>query len=389
MIFKTAFKNITGAGKRTWLNVAVLSFTFVLMTGYNGILDGWREEARRDTQLWESGAGQIWHPAFDRYDIFTLSDAHGPPPESLLPYIQNKSLTPILVTQGVLYPQGRMINVQLKGIDPQQSVVNIPSFNLYFNENEPQIVIGVRTAEATKLKEGDRVMVRWRDKYGAFDAREVVVSAIFQTTVATVDAGQIWINLSQLQQMTLMQDEATYLVASNDFPPQSDTGTWIYKELSFLLADIDLLIKGGRVESIVIFSILLALALLAVFDTQTLSIFRRQKEIGTYIALGMTPRKVMFLFTLEGTCYSLLAVLTSFVWGIPALTWFAHTGYPMPEMVNQMGMAIGNVLYPVFKLSSITVSIIVVVGLSAVISLLPARKIARLSVVYALKGKVI
>ena len=32
------------------------------------------------------------------------------------------------------------------------------------------------------------------------------------------------------------------------------------------------------------YGLLLNIALLAIFDTQVLSIFRRQKEIGTYIA---------------------------------------------------------------------------------------------------------
>jgi ABC-type lipoprotein release transport system permease subunit len=388
MMLKTAFKNILGAGKRTWLNVTVLSFTFVLMVGYNGVLDGWKEEARRDTMEWETGAGQLWHPQYDRYDIFTLPDAHGPIPSSLQPYIDNKNLTPILVTQGVLYPQGRMLNVLIRGIDPNQSILSLPSSLLHLNHVEPVAIIGSRTAESTKLNVGNRVMVRWRDKNGAFDAREVLIIHIFQTKVPAIDAGQLWINLEQLQQMTGMPHEATYFVASRHFPYSSDIDGWRYKDMKFLMADLDLLIKGGRIESIIIFCILMAIALLAVFDTQTLSIFRRQKEIGTYVALGMTPRRVMLLFTLEGTCFSILAIIASLFWGTPVLAWFAQIGYKMPDMVNDMGMVIGNVLYPLFKASSILVSAGVVVGLSAVISYLPARKIAKQNVVEALKGKI-
>jgi len=37
---KLALRNLLGAGLRTWLNVAVLSFAFVVIVFYNGMLDG-------------------------------------------------------------------------------------------------------------------------------------------------------------------------------------------------------------------------------------------------------------------------------------------------------------------------------------------------------------
>ena len=57
-----------------------------------------------------------------------------------------------------------------------------------------------------------------------------------------------------------------------------------------LLKSITDLIKMKSVSGYVLYIILMSLAMLAIFDTQVLSIFRRQKEIGTYIALGMTRR---------------------------------------------------------------------------------------------------
>ena len=387
MLLKTAFKNMLGAGKRTWLNVTVLSLTFVLMIGYNGIINGWKQDARRDTRNWETGAGQIWHPHYERFDLFCLQDAHGPVPPAFQSYIQNGSVTPVLVAQGVIYPQGRMQNVLLKGIAPEQHIIRIPSQELRTN-NEIAAIIGTRTAQSANLQQGDRVMLRWRDKNGAFDAREILIALVFETKVPAVDAGQIWMDITQLQNMLQLPDHATYLIASDSWPADSDTGGWLYKDLDFLMADLDLILRGSRIESAIIFGILLAIALLAIFDTQTLTIFRRQREIGTYVALGMTPRRVAHLFTLEGTCYSLLAILVSLGWGIPALGWFAHVGYRMPDVVDNMGIAIDHVLYPVFEPSSTITSILIIIGLSAVISYLPARKIARQNMVEALKGKI-
>ncbi|KAA6344992.1 ABC transporter permease [termite gut metagenome] len=385
LIVKTSFKNIIGAGKRTWLNVSVLSFTFVIMVGYNALIDGWKQEARWETENWETGAGQIWHPQYDRFDVFTLQDAHALIPAEVQTCMDNKTITPILVTQGVIYPQGRMQNVLLKGIDPNQTILEIPAQELVHSE-EITAIIGLRTAKSANLKQGERVMVRWRDKNGVFDAREILIAGVFETKVPSVDAGQLWMNLTTLQELTGMPGEATYLVESKDCPVKTDIDGWHYKDLKFLMTDIDAMLASNRMESVVIFAILLAIALLAVFDTQILSIFRRQKEIGTYIALGMTPRRVTRLFTLEGTSFSILAILVSLVWGTPLLAWFAKTGFKMPDFSENTVM--GDTLYPAYEITSILVSITLIIFLSALISYLPARKIAKQNVVEALKGKI-
>jgi len=387
LTLRTAFKNIIAGGKRTWLNVVVLSFTFVLMVLYNGFSDGWMDEARRETKKWETGAGQLWHPHYDRYDIFSLQDAHGTPPEDMGSFLTNGTMTPVLVVQGVIYPQQRMQNVLLNGIDPEQNIVDIPSAQLVSRESEVAAAIGKRMAKSADLSIGEKVMLRWRDRSGAFDAKEITIITIFDTKVPTVDVGQIWLNLNDLQQMTGMEGEATYLVKSEDCQLQSDSSGWVYKDLKFLMSDLNALAQGERVEEAIIFAIVLLVALLAVFDTQMLSIFRRQREIGTYVALGMTPWRVTALFTIEGTNYSLLGVIIGAVWGAPVLAWIGRVGINIPGMMDDMGIAFGDAIYPVYSAASVTTIIIIIVTLSAVISFIPARRIAKQNVVDALKGK--
>ena len=47
---KLAIKNILGAGWRSLLNIAVLSLAFVIIIWHNGTIDGWNQQARKDTQ---------------------------------------------------------------------------------------------------------------------------------------------------------------------------------------------------------------------------------------------------------------------------------------------------------------------------------------------------
>lgn len=389
MIIKTAFKNIIGAGKRTWLNVFVLSFTMIIMVAFNALIDGWVEETRIESQNWEMGDGQLWHPDYDRYDIFTLQDAHGEVPDPLKQAVRDKSLAAVLLTQATVYPQGRMQNIVLRGIDTEQNILDLPTHLLKnTSENDISIIIGERMALSAGLSEGERLMLRWRDKNGVFDAREVFVAGIFKTKAPSVDSGQIWISLDNLYQMTGMQGEASYLVKSSKYPLSENVADWQFRDLDYLLADLEAMEQGAKVESYIVFALLMALALLAVFDTQTLSIFRRQKEIGTYVALGMTPRRVISLFTLEGTCYSILAVFAGAIWGSPFLYLFAKHGFAMPDSFQDLGFVVGDAMYPAYHFTTIFTSLALIVLLSALISYIPARKIAKQNIVNALKGKV-
>ena len=63
--------------------------------------------------------------------------------------------------------------------------------------------------------------------------------------------------------------------------------------------------------------VLLLLAMLAIFDTQILSLFRRRKEMGTMMAMGMTRNNLIQLFTLEGAMHAALAAVVGAIYGAP------------------------------------------------------------------------
>ncbi len=132
----------------------------------------------------------------------------------------------------------------------------------------------------------------------------------------------------------------------------------------------------------------MTLGLLAIFDTQVLSIFRRQKEIGTYIALGMTRWQVVRMFTAEGSMYSVFAVVLGAIYGIPVLWYFSEIGIGFGADSSEMGIIMAERMYPVYGLSLVFGTIVLVILSATIVSFLPSRKIARMNPVEALKGKV-
>ncbi|MEN8123313.1 MAG: ABC transporter permease, partial [Bacteroidota bacterium] len=111
LAIKLAFRNLIGAGLRTWLNVIVLSFAFVLIIFYNGMIDGWNRQARNDTQNWEIGSGQFWHPAYDRFDPYTIAESNAVLSDKVQNLIKEDNLTPVLIRQATIYPNGHLQSV--------------------------------------------------------------------------------------------------------------------------------------------------------------------------------------------------------------------------------------------------------------------------------------
>lgn len=383
---KLAYKNLIGAGLRTWLNVAVLSFAFVLIIFYNGMIDGWNRQGRNDTQDWEIGQGQYWHPAYDKFDLYTIQDAHQSLSDEANKMINKGEVTPILLSQASIYPQGRMQSVLLKGVDPNQNILKLPTADLNNVQNNYSAIIGKRMAEHTKLNVGDKVLVRWRDKSGMFDAVEIQIASIFKCDVPSTDNGQMYLSIEVLRMMTNMENQATMLVAGENSSLSIIDG-WEFKNPDFLLAEFDAIIQSKKAGGLVLTGLLLIIALLAIFDTQVLSIFRRQKEIGTYIALGMTRRQVVGVFTVEGGAHSILAAIVGAAYGIPLFLWLNTIGLPMGKSSADVGITIAETIYPYYSFGLIITTLILVVVSATIVSYLPARKISKMRPTDALKGK--
>jgi ABC-type lipoprotein release transport system permease subunit len=118
-----------------------------------------------------------------------------------------------------------------------------------------------------------------------------------------------------------------------------------------------------------------------------LSIFRRQKEIGTYIALGYTRQQVVGLFTVEGTMHAVLAAILATVYGLPFLLWQAKVGWTMPMDTSQFGMAIAQTLFPVYTVSLVVATVLIITLTTAIVSYWPSRRIAKMNPTEALRGK--
>jgi putative ABC transport system permease protein len=391
LTIKLAFRNITHAGLRTWLNVGVLSFAFVLIITVEGLYDGLSQQVKDDMINSEIGGGQLWQKAYDPYDPFSLEQAHAKIPAALEASVESGTASPVLITSAAIFPRGHIQSALLKGINPDQAVVNMPTRALEASAaagNAIPGLIGSRMAAGTGLQIGDFVSVRWRNAHGTFDAADIEIVQIMNTNVQTIDKNQIWIPLATLQTMLQMPGEATIVTMSKTIGAlPSGTSEWVVRDHGYLFKDIDNIIRQKKVSASFVFILLMGMALLAVFDTQVLSIFRRRREMGTLMALGMTRWSVIALFTFEGCLLGILALIVGSIYGIPLMTYLATTGITLPQMSKQVGFAIGSTFYPKYGLQLYVATSLILFIAVIIVSFLPTRRITKLKPTDALRGK--
>ena len=387
MTLRMAIRNTLGAGLRTWLNVVALSFSFVVIVGSQGFYDGMNDQVQQATVGALYGGGQYWQQSYDPYDPLTYDDAHGAVPAALDSLVAERRAAAILFRSATIYPHGRFQPVLLKGIDPDQATLSIPSGLLRDSSDGIPALIGARMAKNIGAAKGDMITVQWRDVHGTYDARDVRVVEVFRTTVQDIDNGQIWLPLGPLRELTGLRGEATMIVLDKSAVPVRQADGWTFRDLEYLLRDLRSLVRMKEVQGSILYLLLLFLAMLAIFDTQVLSIWRRRREMGTLMALGMTRARIIGLFTLEGALHGVLAAIVAAAYGIPLLAYFANAGLGLPTATDNFGFALGERLFPTYSPPLVAGTIVLVFLVTTIVSFLPTRKIARLRPTDALRGK--
>lgn len=388
MILDMAFKNLIRQGMRSLLNVLVTALIIIAIIFALSLLNGFQAQALRNMSTTDVAGGHYRVPGFDiltptEWENFTL-----PVPQALrrLPHSEKAE---VLVQQGQLFPNRRLFPVQLRGINIDQSLLDLPLHTLKnermeISETIP-VVLGKQMAKKAHLTVGDTVVLKWRDKFGAVDALDVRVMDVAPMINPRVDEGVVWMRLDHLRQITQRAGEVTWVAVKQ---PVGPVAGFEFQTVENLMADLLTLLKHDRRNTRILWFFLIVLAGISVFNTQILNVFKRQKEIGTLMALGMTSKKIIRLFSLEGILTALMAIVAAAVLGVPFFIWFQGVGFDISHL-SETGFPVREKIFLDIKMAEVVYSTLVTVGIMVLMSWLPVRKVARLEPTQALRGRAI
>lgn len=388
MIINIAWKNFTRQGIRAFLNVLVTAFAMIAVVFNISLYNGFQAQTTRNMIRTDVAGGHYKAPGFDilsptEWEDFTIRN-----PENLR-NLKPSQKAEVLVQQGQLFPNRRLYPVQMRGIDVDQTLLDLPLDGLksYSKKLEDIIpaVLGTKMAQKAHLKKGDILVLKWRDLNGVVDARDLLVVDVVIMVNSRVDAGVLWLWLDHLREMTARPDEISW-VAVSEF--QGSVDGMEFETVDELNADILNLIKNDRKYAKIFWVILIFLSGIGVFNTQILNVFKRQKEIGTLMALGMTSGQVVGLFILEGSMAALLSVVVALILGTILFSWFQSTGLDISHLAESTILVHENILLDIHS-GEVVGTMLIIVCIMILVSWLPVRKITRLDFTLVLRGKAI
>ncbi|GIX29496.1 MAG: permease [Burkholderiales bacterium] len=257
------------------------------------------------------------------------------------------------------------------------------------------ILVGEGLARALKLGPGDTVTLMTTAMGGAVNVLDFEVVGVFQSYSKDYDARAVKIPLEAAQELLATSGVNVLVVelgatgATDRFAAslrsRLETAgltlrTW--RELSdFYEKTVDLYERQFGVLRLIV----LLMVLLSVANTVNLSLFERIGEFGTMCALGDRRRKVFGLIMTEGLLIGSIGAGIGVALGVGLAAVISAVGIPMPPPPNaNLGYMARIQLVP----GVITGAALVGVFATVLATLLPARRMARLSIVDALRHNV-
>ncbi len=257
------------------------------------------------------------------------------------------------------------------------------------------ILVGEGLAKALQLSPGDPVTLMTTATGGAVNALDFEVVGVFQSYSKDYDARAVKIPLEAAQELLatsgvnllvveLGATEATERFSASIRGHLEKAGlelrTW--RELSdFYEKTVDLYERQFGVLRLIV----LLMVLLSVANTVNMSLFERIGEFGTMCALGDRRRRVFGLVMTEGLLVGVIGAGIGLALGVGLAATISAVGIPMPPPPN------ANLGYVArIRLVPGTIAGAALVGLLATVlaTILPARRMARLSIVDALRHNV-
>lgn len=339
---RLAYLNLQRNRRRSMLSILIVAIAVFALTSAGGFglytYDSLKESTARET-----GHLTISQPGFFEQDeemplangladpemmtkqLLANSDIRGIQPRiELSGLISNGSKSTIFMATGV---NEREFDMKGPFLDVREgkTLSNVQSSR--YDPSVPEVMLGVDLARNLNVSTGDWVTLLATTSDGALNAYDYQVRGIYSTGVPELDKRQLYLHIDSAQDLLSSDKVSTLSIFLFETEKTAEVGHWVsdqlantelkqaieitpWQERAFFYTKVKDLydrIFGimGAVMALVVF--------VALFNTLTMSVTERTREIGTLSALGTFPTEIVSSFVRES---ALLAIIGSAFGGL-------------------------------------------------------------------------
>ena len=292
--------------------------------------------------------------------------------------------------------------IRLNGIDPDNEAKTLPLFSSRLNGidttslKEGYILVPELIAKGMNVKKDDTVVLVATNQKGSVNGMNFKVAGMIEPIsgpggrdgyihikdvkkllrLSEVEVSEVVIRLKDASNL---ENAMKLLKPLTEFKNQK--GKPVFEVHSWKkLSPFYNIVKMLDIMDMSIKIILISIVLISILNVMVMSVYERIKEIGTIAAMGTTPSTITKLFLTEGLMLGIFgAIVGSFI------------SFIIVFIINSVGVTFsfgrqdGLTLNPTLSLNEVLVVGVIVILISLIASISPARKAAKLNPVDALR----
>ncbi|MAZ89510.1 MAG: lipoprotein ABC transporter permease [Cellvibrionaceae bacterium] len=370
---KLAWRNLWRHPRRTWLTIAAMVFSNVLLVFMISMQFGMYHRMIDNTLRLMTGHLQVQLDGYQDLprihkvvpnieqlaeDLRRLSaQAKQLSEDSNQPNVeQPPSIQVAARAQGfaLVSSQERSYGAMIIGVQPdyEGKISSLPGLvkqgDYLSSDSDAEVVIGLALARNLKVTLGDELTLLGSGRDGSFVADVVRVRGLFDSGVADLDRNLIHMPLKRFQESFAMGESGHQLVIMSEDFYQLDTLKSQLQPALSLQPKLKLLdwqeLQPGLRQAIIadmasawfMYGVLILLVAFSVLNTQLMSVLERTREFGIVMSLGLRPNRLGGLVMLESLLMASIGLALGMLLGVALVTYLNQNGFIIPGTEEAM-----------------------------------------------------
>ena len=403
ILVKLAWRNIFRNKRRTIIAATAIGIGLAALIFIDAFMIGMKENMIRTATASFLGEAQIHRQGFrDEQEISLTIQALDEVTANLAeePIVQHS--TQRVLAFGMITSPANVSAINLVGIHPPtekflSQIDDAITEGAYFEaDNSRDIVIGAKLAEILETELGDRVVVTVAQAESGELSQEMFrVSGIYRFVGEEMNSGMAFVRIEKAQEMLAIGNGVHEIAikftsvsyAQNPTLPFWDTYSqhgnealsWT-KLMSQLTAILDITTYSKYIMGVILFGVVV----FGIINTLFMSLYERMFEFGVLRAVGTRPFGMARVVLFEAGALAVVSI------GLGAILGFVLTAVLTRVGINytgieMMGVTIQEFIYPVLEIQQFIIYPISVFIFTIIAGLYPARYVAKMAPVDAMR----
>ena len=403
ILVKLAWRNIFRNKRRTLIASIAIGIGLTALIFVDAFMIGMAETMIRTATASFLGDAQIHREGFrDTQEVSLTIQALDKVTDNLAKEDIVEYWTQRTLAFGMITSPASVSAINLVGVHPPTEkfltlIDNAITEGVYFEgDNSRDVVIGAKLAEILEIGIGDRVVVTVAQAESGDLSQEMFrVSGIYRFVGEEMNSGMAFVRIEKAQEMLAIGNrvhEIALKFTSIAYTQDSTLPFWdTYSQhgneaLSWteLMSQLTVVLEMTKYSKYIMGVILFGVVIFGIINTLFMSLYERMFEFGVLRAVGTRPFGMARIILFEAGALAIVSIGLGSVLGFLVTALLAHTGIDYTG-IEMMGVTMQEFIYPVLEVQQFIIYPISVFVFTIIAGLYPARHVAKMAPVDAMR----